>query len=385
MRPTLVLLAATVAATPALAQRSIALPTGHNLRDRPEQPGDVVLDVSGSGAYSLNGQPIAASQIARRLMSLLLRTRDHVVYIRADAQLPASALDSASALAARGFACVASFVGTQEPGTRSLLRGDAGPEAGNVRRAIDMQLALPRIPPATLAELEASAIVLQVLPGPTYRINTRDVPAADLTRALRQIFDPRPIKILFVRADPAVSYQDVFRAMDVARISGVFELAQAPAEMTIRSTLPTIDLSVKVTERDDGAAERIEGNIGRCRRGDVYLAQSASARDRMTGPDRVFFEFQVEQRATPLPNAVAPHYPDMIRASGTSGEVLAQFVVDTNGVVEPGTFKVLKSTHDLFTQAVKDVLPKLRFMPATIAGKPVRQLVQMPFSFSVER
>ena len=48
-------------------------------------------------------------------------------------------------------------------------------------------------------------------------------------------------------------------------------------------------------------------------------------------------------------------------------------------------FKILKSTNELFTQAVKNVLPRMRISPAMIGGKPVNQLVQQSFQFSVPR
>jgi protein TonB len=56
--------------------------------------------------------------------------------------------------------------------------------------------------------------------------------------------------------------------------------------------------------------------------------------------------------------------------------------VDTNGRALPETFKALRTTHDLFTQAVKDALPDMRFVPAMLGGKLVRQLVQAPFQFT---
>ena len=67
------------------------------------------------------------------------------------------------------------------------------------------------------------------------------------------------------------------------------------------------------------------------------------------------------------------------------GEVLAQFVVDADGRYEPGSFKVLKSSHELFTQAVKNALPNMRFYPAEVGGKKVKQLVQQPFTFSLQK
>ena len=376
------LVAIVVAAAPALAQGSITLPVGQNLRDRPDQASDVVLAINGVGTYVLDGRSVTPAELVSQLAILIKRTRDRVVYIRADAQLPSSAIDSAIAIAARGSACVASFVGVLERGSASHVRGDAGPEAGDVRRAIDVQLPLPSAPIETIRRQQASAIVLEVLPGPAYRINAQVVPGDDLTRRLREIYDPRPIKLLYVRANPAVHYQDVFHVMDAARYAGVVDIVTAPPELTVREGLPPIDLSVRVTARDDSAAARIEGNMGRCRRGDVYANHPVSSAGAATDDSRVYFEFQVEQRVKLLPGGPVLHYPDAMRASRSNGEVLAQFVVDTNGQALPETFKAIKTTHDLFTQAVKAALPDMRFTPAMIGGKRVRQLVQQPFEFT---
>src|SRR5262249_48036937 len=139
------LVATVVAAAPALAQNSVSLPVGQNLHDRPDQAGDVVLEINRAGEYALNGRPVTATQIPAQLAMLLNRTRDRVVYIRADAHLPSSAIDSANTLAARGTACVASYVAMQKPGTVSFVLGDAGQKVGDVRRAIDVQLPLPLV------------------------------------------------------------------------------------------------------------------------------------------------------------------------------------------------------------------------------------------------
>lgn len=96
---------------------------------------------------------------------------------------------------------------------------------------------------------------------------------------------------------------------------------------------------------------------------------------------RTYFEFEVEKQARGIPGNRAPHYPDRMRNAGIEGEVLMQFVVDTLGVPEMNTVKVLRSTYPDFTIAVRGALPQLRFYPAEIAGRPVRQLVQMPFVF----
>src|SRR5262249_30698696 len=153
--------------------------------------------------------------------------------------------------------------------------------------------------------------------------------------------NPRPIKILYVRVDPAASYTDLFHAMDLARYAGVVIFVAAPPELAVPSALPRIDLSVRVTQSDDVAAARIEGNIGRCRRGDVYLGQMALATGATSEADLVYFEFQVENRVSPLPGNAAPRYPDALRDAHVNGEVLVQFVVDTSGRARMETFKTL--------------------------------------------
>jgi protein TonB len=75
----------------------------------------------------------------------------------------------------------------------------------------------------------------------------------------------------------------------------------------------------------------------------------------------------------------------MLESSHVEGEVLAQFVVDTSGRAEMNTFKVLKSSNELFTSSVKNVLPQMRFYAAEVGGHKVKQLVQMPFVFKVPK
>ena len=76
---------------------------------------------------------------------------------------------------------------------------------------------------------------------------------------------------------------------------------------------------------------------------------------------------------------------DRFVGRNTTTEVLAQFVVDTTGRADMSQFKVLKSTHDLFTNAVRSSLPQMKFYPAEVGGKKVKQLVQMPFQFSLTK
>jgi protein TonB len=94
-----------------------------------------------------------------------------------------------------------------------------------------------------------------------------------------------------------------------------------------------------------------------------------------------FAQRQVKQ----IPGPSRLRYPDSLRTANVEGEVLAQFVVDESGRYEPITFKALKSSHPLFTAAVKNALPNMKFSPAEIGGRKVKQLVQLPFTFSLQR
>jgi len=98
------------------------------------------------------------------------------------------------------------------------------------RKAIDLQLPDPT-PDNTSSGPPPSQIVLEVLPGNTFKINTQPVSKADLQKKLKEIYDPRPDKIIFVKGDPAVKYSDVIAAMDAARGAGVKIIATTPKEV----------------------------------------------------------------------------------------------------------------------------------------------------------
>jgi len=97
------------------------------------------------------------------------------------------------------------------------------------RKAIDLQLPDPT-PDDQPSGPPPSQIVLEVLPGNVYRINTQPVTKQDLGKRLKEIYDPRPDKIIFVKGDPADKYSDVIYAMDGARGAGVKIIATTPKE-----------------------------------------------------------------------------------------------------------------------------------------------------------
>jgi TonB family protein len=99
---------------------------------------------------------------------------------------------------------------------------------------------------------------------------------------------------------------------------------------------------------------------------------------KVKGP--VYFEFQVEKPAAPTGNA-HPIYPAVLHAAKVEASVVAQFVVLEDGSVDMDTFKIVRSTQDLFAASARQFVMRARFTPAEIGGKKVRELVQLPIEF----
>ena len=94
---------------------------------------------------------------------------------------------------------------------------------------------------------------------------------------------------------------------------------------------------------------------------------------------------QVEKQVGVIPGSAAPRYPEVLRSSGVEGKVIAQFVVDEQGRAEEGSIRFVSSDNQLFEDAVRVALRRMRFIPAEVGGVKVRQLVQMPFVFTLAR
>lgn len=95
------------------------------------------------------------------------------------------------------------------------------------RKALDVQLPDPT-PQDSDAKPNPDQIVLEVLPGGMFAVNKQPKTKAELYPFLKQTYDPRPEKIIFVKGDPQVLYQDVIFAMDQARGAGVKVIGVPP-------------------------------------------------------------------------------------------------------------------------------------------------------------
>jgi TonB family protein len=78
---------------------------------------------------------------------------------------------------------------------------------------------------------------------------------------------------------------------------------------------------------------------------------------------------------------VQPAYPEALFIAGTSGKVVAEFVVDTTGAVQIATFSAISSSDPEFTMSVRRALEKALYVPAVRKGQKVQQVVEQPFTF----
>jgi biopolymer transport protein ExbD len=97
------------------------------------------------------------------------------------------------------------------------------------RKAMDVQL-----PPVLQVQQQEQAasnqIVLQLNEDGSYAINNEPVTRANLERRLREVYDNRPTKLMFIKTAGNRAYQDVIEAMDLARGAGVQVIGFTPSE-----------------------------------------------------------------------------------------------------------------------------------------------------------
>jgi len=142
---------------------------------------------------------------------------------------------------------------------------------------------------------------------------------------------------------------------------------------TVSLTLPSIDIPSPTAGGD-------------FRRDPVGSSTSFGAGS--AGPKETYTTFradQVEKQVSLISGSASPKYPEGLRVTGVEGTVVARFVVDDEGRVEERTVAFVRSDNPLFDEAVRSALGRMRFTPAEIAGKKVRQLVEMPFVFALSR
>jgi TonB family protein len=87
--------------------------------------------------------------------------------------------------------------------------------------------------------------------------------------------------------------------------------------------------------------------------------------------------------------APVPRFPDAaLHSVKSEGVVVVRFIVDERGSVDVASMVVVQSDNDLFTAAVRDILPRFRFEPARTRppeSKSVAAWVSVPFRFAAKK
>jgi TonB family protein len=76
-------------------------------------------------------------------------------------------------------------------------------------------------------------------------------------------------------------------------------------------------------------------------------------------------------------------YPEHLRAARIQGRVLVRAVLDSAGIVRPGSIRILRSPHPGFDGVVMDYIAHARFDPARSGGRGVPACFVLPVDFRV--
>ena len=107
------------------------------------------------------------------------------------------------------------------------------------------------------------------------------------------------------------------------------------------------------------------------------------------GDDAVYQPSAVEERPSlrngpEMQRVLQRFYPDLMRDAGITGQTQLEFVVDAEGRVEPGSVRVVSATHEGFAAPSLKAAEKFRFRPAKIDGRPVRVVINMPITWTLD-
>jgi len=127
----LVLLIIFMVVTPALmAGFNATPPQGQNLKDHPEdEENDQVLGIDKDGNYYLNKKPMSKTAIEAEIKRIYTNRDDHVMYLKADRDLPYEKVVDATDIAAKNGVTVVAMISDQKPGTISSVAGDTHAKA----------------------------------------------------------------------------------------------------------------------------------------------------------------------------------------------------------------------------------------------------------------
>lgn len=149
---------------------------------------------------------------------------------------------------------------------------------------------------------------------------------------------------------------------------------------------PRIDINIPAVDIADVVATSVISKPGDFTPGPLAATGPDTGEGGLTGAgDTPFRADQVEKEVSVVAGSPPPRYPEVLRISGVEGQVTAVFIVDEQGRAEENSVRFVRSDNQLFEAAAREAIRRMRFDPARIGGRKVRQLVQMPFVFTLAR
>jgi TonB family protein len=83
-----------------------------------------------------------------------------------------------------------------------------------------------------------------------------------------------------------------------------------------------------------------------------------------------------------LPDNPPVRYPKSLRRSRKEGMVIVSVLIDTTGLADPSTIRVVQSNDTAFTTAVVETIPHMHFLPAMARGRKIRETVSLSYVFT---
>jgi protein TonB len=150
-----------------------------------------------------------------------------------------------------------------------------------------------------------------------------------------------------------------------------FQVLTAPVD--IPTEIPPVNLQERFDPRDYSGVG-VEGGVFQGVEGGTGPVQDLA---------QVFAEAVVDEKPERI-SCPALEYPRMMQQANIEGQVLLQFVVETDGHVKNESIEVLNATHKAFEGPARDLISKCLFRPGRVRASPVRVLVQMPIVFNLQ-
>ncbi len=181
-----------------------------------------------------------------------------------------------------------------------------------------------------------------------------------------------------VLSGPVVDTQIVFTASEPIPIPvrhldrrGLALTVVAPAPVAVVVTVPA-DIPTSIPPAERGRSASLWA---------VPLPPGCAACSGIGLDSTVVFEESSVDQPVEVLDQRPPVYPRGLEAMGVTGRVVLEYVVNAEGVVEPGSVRVLEATNSAFGESAVKAIGQSRFRPARIGRTAVKQLVRQAVGY----